>query len=90
MERTNQELKQYLRMYVNYRQRNWSEWLATIEFAFNKVHIATKSLPFKVNYEREPRMGFDIREKGKYMKAGKFAKEMKDRYKKVKTALVKS
>ena len=90
MERTNQELKQYLRMYVNYRQRNWSEWLATIEFAFNKVHIATKSLPFKVNYERELRMGFDIREKGKYMKAGKFAKEMKDRYKEVKIALVKS
>ena len=25
MERTNQELKQYLRMYVNHRQNNWSE-----------------------------------------------------------------
>jgi len=25
MERTNQELEQYLRMYVNYRQNNWSE-----------------------------------------------------------------
>ena len=24
-ERTNQELEQYLRMYVNYRQNNWSE-----------------------------------------------------------------
>ena len=42
-ERTNQELKQYLRMYVNHRQNNWSEWLATAEFTFNnKVHTATK------------------------------------------------
>ena len=39
MERTNQELEQYLRMYVNHRQNNWAEWLATAEFAFNnKMH----------------------------------------------------
>jgi len=39
MERTNQELEQYLRMYINHRQNNWSEWLATVEFVFNnKVH----------------------------------------------------
>jgi len=25
IERTNQELEQYLRIYVNYRQNNWSE-----------------------------------------------------------------
>ena len=32
MERTNQELKQYLIMYIDYRQSNWSEWLATLYF----------------------------------------------------------
>ena len=32
MERTNQELEQYLRMYVNYRQNNWLEWLATTKY----------------------------------------------------------
>ena len=64
-ERTNQELEQYLRMYVNHRQNNWAEWLATAEFAFNnKVHTATKISPFQVNYGRKPRMGFDIRKKG--------------------------
>ena len=42
IERTNQELEQYLRMYVNHRQNNWAEWLATAEFAFNnKVHTVT-------------------------------------------------
>jgi len=61
------------------------------EFAFNNmVHIVIKSLPFKVNYMREPRMGFDIREKRKNIKAEEFVKEMKDRHKEAKAALVKS
>jgi len=63
-ERTNQELEQYLRMYVNHRQNNWAEWLAMVEFAFNnKVHTVTKMSPFQVNYEREPKIGFNIRKK---------------------------
>ena len=28
-EKMNQKLEQYLRMYINHRQGNWSEWLAT-------------------------------------------------------------
>jgi len=79
-ERTNQELEQYLRMYVNHRQNNWSEWLAMAEFAINnKVYTATKMSPFKVNYGREPRMGFDIRKKEKNEKAEEFVREMKKR-----------
>ena len=90
-ERTNQELEQYLRMYVNHRQNNWSEWLATAEFTFNnKVHTATKISPFQVNYGRELRMGFDIRKKGKNEKAEEFVKEMKERHEEARAALVKS
>ena len=81
MERTNQELEQYLRMYVNHRQNNGAEWLAMAEFTFNnKVHTATKSSPFQVNYERELRIDFDIRKKGKNKKAEEFVREMKERY----------
>ena len=77
-------------MYVNHRQSNWSEWLATAEFTFNnKVHTAIKASQFKVNYGREPRMGFDIRKKEKTMKAEKFVKEIKDRHEEVKSALVR-
>ena len=90
-ERTNQELEQYLRMYVNHRQNNWAKWFATAEFAFNnKVHTATKTLPFQVNYGREPRMGFDIRKKGKNEKVEEFVREMKERHEEVRAALVKS
>ena len=68
-------------MYVNYRQNNWAEWLAMAEFTFNnKVHTATKSSPFQVNYERELRIDFDIRKKGKNKKAEEFVREMKERY----------
>ena len=91
MERTNQELKQYLRMYVNHRQNNWAEWLATAEFAFNnKIYTATKLSPFQINYRREPRMGFNIRKKGKNEKAEEFAREMKERYEEARATLVKS
>jgi len=90
-ERTNQELEQYLRMYVNHRQNNWSEWLAMAEFAFNnKVYTATKMSLFKVNYGRELRMGFDIRKKGKNEKAEEFAREMKERHEEARAALVKA
>ena len=34
-ERVNQELKQYLRLYYNYRQNNWAEWLSIAEFSYN-------------------------------------------------------
>ena len=91
MERTNQELEQYLRMYVNHRQNNWAKWLVTAEFAFNnKVHTATKMSLFQVNYERKLRMGFDIRKKGKNKKAEEFVREMKERHEKARVALVKS
>ena len=47
-------------------------------------------IPFKINYGREPRIGFDIRKKGKNVKAEEFVKEMKDRYKEAKAVLIKS
>jgi len=37
------------------------------EFAYNnKVHTRTKVLSFKANNGQNPRMGFKLREKGKY------------------------
>jgi len=34
-ERMNQELEQYLRIFIDYCQEQWSEWLGTAEFAYN-------------------------------------------------------
>ena len=65
--------------------------MAIAEFTFNnKVHTATKLSLFQVNYGRELRMGFDIRKKKKNKKAEEFAREMKEKHKKARAALVKS
>ena len=54
-ERVNQILEQYLRMFVNYQQDDWSEWLPYAEFAYNNsTHSATKPSPFYTLYGRHP------------------------------------
>jgi len=40
-EQTNQTLEQYLRVYYNYQQDNWSELLSLAEFSYNNVPNAT-------------------------------------------------
>jgi len=65
--------------------------LAIVDFAFNnKVHTTTKSSLFQINYGRELKIGFDIRKKGRNEKAEEFAREMKERHKEARVALVKS
>jgi len=57
-ERVNQELEQYLRMFIDHRQEQWPEWLGTVEFVYNnKVYSSTRMSPFKANYGQDPRMG---------------------------------
>ena len=74
----NQELEQYLRFFVDCKQKDWLEWLASAEFAVNnKVHTTTKVLPFMANYGRELRMGGNIRKRGKIEKATEFVERMK-------------
>jgi len=41
-ERVNQEIEQYLRMFIDHRQDQWPEWLGTTEFTYNnKTHLST-------------------------------------------------
>jgi hypothetical protein len=55
----NQELEQYLRIYVNY-QQDWLEWLLLVEFAYNnQEHSAMKCSPFFANYGRHPNKGMN-------------------------------
>jgi len=77
-EQMNQELEQYLRFFVNHRQKNWLEWLAMAEFVINnKIHSATKISLFMVNYGRELRMGVNIRKKEKVEKVTEFVERIK-------------
>jgi len=86
----NQELEQYLRFFVEHRQKDWPEWLASAEFTVNnKVHIVTKDSPFMANYGKELRMGGDIRKKGKVKSAMEFVERIKKVHEEVGAALKK-
>jgi len=90
MERVNQELEQYLRMFINHKQEQWPEWLGTAEFAYNnKAYSSTWMSSFKVNYRQDPRMGFERRKKRKYEGAEKFVVKMKEIQEEAKAALGK-
>ena len=90
-ERINQELEQYLRFFVDYRQKDWPEWLASAEFAVNnKTHTATKVSPFMANYGKEVRMGGDVRKKEKVESAMEFVERMKKVHEEAEAALKKT
>jgi len=61
------------------------------EFVYNnKVHSSTKISPFKANYGQDPRMGFEVRKKGKYEGVEKFVVKMKEIQEEAKAALGKA
>jgi len=54
---TNQTLEQYLRIYCNYQQDNWSELLPLAEFAYNNAPSATTGVsPFFANKRYHPNL----------------------------------
>ena len=86
--RMNQELEQHLQFFVNHRQKDWPEQLATAEFAVNnKIHSVIKVSLF---IGRELRIGVDIRKKGKVEKVTELVKKIKKVQEKVETALKKT
>ena len=90
-EMVNQELEQYLRMFIDYRQEQWPDWLEMTKFVYNnKVYSSTKTLPFKTNYEQDPRIGFEVRRKEKYKRMEKFVIKIKEVQKEAKATLRKA
>ena len=78
-------------MFIDHRQEQWPEWLGIAEFAYNnKVHSGTKVSPFEANNGRSSRMGFELRKKGKFEGAEKFAKRMEKVQGEAKAALAKA
>jgi len=76
-ERINQEIEQYLRLFTNYRQDDWAEWLPLAQFNYNdKVHSSTGYSPFFLNYGCHPHKGIEPQTHVKTESADVFASRM--------------
>ena len=90
-EQINQELEQYLWFFMDYRQKDWPEWLVSVEFAINnKAHSITKVSLFMANYGRELRIEVDLRRKGKMEKVTEFVERMRKMQKETGAVLKKA
>ena len=87
----NQDLEQYLRMFIDHQQKQWPDWLVIAEFAYNnKVQTSTKVLLFRANNGQDPHMEFELRKKGKFEKVKEFVMRMKEVHEEAEAALKKS
>ena len=88
---TNQELEQYLRMFISQRQDDWVDWLPMAEFTHNNnMHSATKQTPFFLNSGRHLRMGFEPIKTSKVEAAKDYANRMRKIHEEAKSALQKA
>jgi transposase InsO family protein len=87
-ERMNQEIEQYLRLFINHRQTDWSNWLACAEFSYNdRIQSSTGHSPFFVNYGRHPYKGTNTQKEVKSQSAVEFKQQMDQIWEETQAAL---
>jgi len=88
----NQELEQFLRLFIGERQDDWYSLLPLAEFSYNNhVHSSTQHTPFLLDTGRNPRMGFEPRQPPSKVEAvNEFTDRMKSTLEEAKSALVKA
>ena len=91
MERVNQELDQYLWLFVNERQDDWYDLLPMAEFQHNNhVHSATQQPPFLLDTGRLPHKGFEPRQNPSGLETvNEFMERMRTAIKEAKSAIRK-
>ena len=87
----NQEIEQYLRLFISHRQHDWPEWVAIAELSYNnKIHASIKVSPFFANYGFNPRMGVELHRQTRVEAADDFTKRMKFIHEEAQAALTKA
>ena len=87
-EQVNQELEQYLWLFVNQRQNDWDDLLPLAEFQYNNhVHIATQNVPFLLDTGQLLHMRFEPDQPPSSVES---INEFKEQMENAKAALVKS
>ena len=88
----NQELEQFLHLFINQRQDDWDDLLPFAEFQYNNhVHTATQTIPFLLDTGQIPCMGFEPDQQQSHVESvNEFKEQMGDALDEAKAALVKS
>ena len=87
----NQELEEYLRIYVNEKQNDWVGWLPIAQFCHNnRQHSSTGFSPFYINNGRHPFKGLSIQKESKNQTATEYIEKFKENWKQVKQNLEKA
>jgi len=91
-EHINQELDQFLRLFVNERQDDWYDLLPIAEFQHNNhVHSTMQQPPFLLDTGRIPRMGFEPRQDPSSLETvNEFTKRMESATEEAKSAIRKA
>jgi len=67
-EHVNQEMEQFLHLFVNEHQDDWDKLLPLGEFAYNNhIHSSMQQTPFMVDTSQHPRMGFEPQQPQSHM-----------------------
>lgn len=91
MKRVNQEIEQYLRLFISHHQDDWVDLLPSAEFSYNnKISASTQMTPFVANTGRNPRMGFKPTRPSTVEAAGDIITRMKKVHEETQSALVKA
>jgi hypothetical protein len=88
-EPVNQEIEQYLWIFINHRPSYWADWLACAEFSYNnKVCSSMGFSPIYIMYGRHPNMGSNPRRQVRSHGVAEFAKKMEKIDEETKSALM--
>src|SRR5258707_4439449 len=73
----NQEIEQYLRLFIEHRQSDWMNWLPMAKFSYNnRMQAAMKNTPFMLNFGQHPHMGIEPRMTTKVDSVGNFVSQL--------------
>ena len=88
----NQELEQFLYLFINQRQDDWDDLLLIVKFQYNNhIHSATQNIPFLLDTGQIPHMGFEPDQgRSNLESVNEFKEQMESALKEVKVALTKS
>jgi len=90
-EHTNQTLEQYLWIYCNYQQFNWTHLLSLAKFAYNNASFSTTGLlPFFTNKGFYPQFQLDVLWEIPSNAMREYTSELKEIYKELKQNIAKT